>query len=58
MSVCVDELPKLCFFLFAVCVTILLNDDAFGEFSYNSDSVAVTIIEAGEMVTAANGMHT
>ena len=43
---------------FTVCVTILLNDDAFGQFSFHTDSVAVTIIEAGEMVTAASGIWT
>ena len=42
-------------FLFAVCVTIDINDNAFGQFSFDSDSVAVTIDEAEEIITAANG---
>lgn len=40
---------------FAVCVTILLNDDAYGQFSFDSNSVLVSIEEAGEITTAANG---
>lgn len=40
---------------FAVCVTILLNDDAYGQFSFDSNSVSVSIEEAGEIPTAANG---
>lgn len=38
-----------------MCVTIDINDDAFGQFSFDSDSVAVTIDEAEEIVTTANG---
>ena len=44
------------FFLFSVCVTIELNDDAHGQFSFDSDSVAVTLDEAGEIITTANGI--
>ena len=36
-------------------MTIELNDDAHGQFSFDSDSVAVTLDEAREVTTAANG---
>ena len=39
-----------------VCVTILTNDDAHGEFSFDANSVSVVIEESGAIPTAANGM--
>lgn len=36
-------------------MTILLNDDAYGQFSFDSSSTSVSIEEAGEITTAANG---
>ena len=36
-------------------MTILLNDDAYGQFSFDSSSVSVSIEEAGLITTAANG---
>lgn len=38
-------------------MTILLNDDAYGQFSFDSSSVSVSIEEAGEVTMAANGTH-
>lgn len=43
---------------FTVCVTILLNDDAFGQFSFDSASLAVFVEEAGEITTSDNGTYT
>lgn len=49
---CMCDYVNVCF---AVCVTILLNDDAYGQFSFDSSSTSVSIEEAGEIATAANG---
>ena len=40
-----------------MCVTIVLNDDAHGQFSFDSSSVSVTIEESGEISTSANGIY-
>lgn len=36
-------------------MTILTNDDAHGEFSFDANSVSVVIEESGAIPTAANG---
>ena len=37
-------------------MTILLNDDAYGQFSFDSNSLVVSVEEAGETTTSENGI--
>ena len=38
-----------------MCVTILTNDDAHGEFRFDANSLSVVIEESGAIPTDANG---
>lgn len=43
--------------LFSACITIVANDNAFGVFSFDEDSLSVTLTEAGDTVMENNGGH-
>lgn len=42
-------------YLFSACITIVANDNAYGVFSFDEDSLSATLTEAGDTVMENNG---
>ena len=43
--------------LLSACITIVANDNAYGVFSFDENSLSATLTEAGDTVMENNGGH-